>query len=139
MILEFEAGLFQLLSSRLRWLGERQSVLGQNLANADTPDYQPKDLRPRDFARFVEAVGGTPGRLGLVATDPDHLPPASVAPASPLARDQATTFEVAPNGNAVILEEQMAKVAETALDHRLTSNLYRKYLGMMRTALGRQG
>lgn len=134
-----EEGLFHLLSSRLRWLGERQTVLGQNLANADTPGYQPSDLRPGDFARFVE-MAGRPGRLALAATRPEHLAPASAAArASALARAQATTFEVAPNGNAVILEEQMAKVAETALDHRLTSNLYRKYLGMMRTALGRQG
>jgi hypothetical protein len=36
----------------------------------------------------------------------------------------------------VILEEQMAKATETALDYQLTGNLYRKYVGMMRIALG---
>lgn len=134
-----EAGLFQLMSSRLRWLGERQTVLGQNLANADTPDYVPHDLSERDFGRFVEQAARGSGRLTLIATDAGHLPPAPAAQASVLARAQDATFEVAPNGNAVVLEEQMAKVAETALDHRLTSNLYRKYLSMVRTALGRQG
>jgi hypothetical protein len=38
----------------------------------------------------------------------------------------------------VVLEEQSAKAAQTALDFQLTSNLYRKYLGMVRTALGHQ-
>jgi hypothetical protein len=38
----------------------------------------------------------------------------------------------------VVLEEQMAKASQTALDHQLTSNLYRKYLGMVRLALGHQ-
>jgi hypothetical protein len=30
----------------------------------------------------------------------------------------------------------VAKATETALDYQLTSNLYRKYVGMMRIALG---
>ena len=47
-------------------------------------------------------------------------------------------YETTPDGNAVILEEQMAKATETALDFQLTSNLYRKYVGMMRIALGTQ-
>jgi flagellar basal-body rod protein FlgB len=47
-------------------------------------------------------------------------------------------YEVAPDGNAVVLEEQSAKAAQTALDFQLTSNLYRKYLGMVRIALGTQ-
>ncbi len=38
----------------------------------------------------------------------------------------------------MILEEQMAKASQTALDYQLTSNLYRKYLGMLRIALGTQ-
>ena len=43
-----------------------------------------------------------------------------------------------PDGDAVVLEEQTAKAAQTALDFQLTSNLYRKYLGMVRIALGNQ-
>ena len=53
-------------------------------------------------------------------------------------RAQAAVYEVAPDGNAVVLEEQSAKAAETALEFQLTSNLYRKYLGMVRIALGTQ-
>jgi flagellar basal body rod protein FlgB len=53
-------------------------------------------------------------------------------------RAQLSEYEVAPDGNAVVLEEQSAKAAETALDFQLTSNLYRKYLGMVRIALGHQ-
>ncbi len=32
----------------------------------------------------------------------------------------------------------MARRSQTALDYQLTSNLYRKYVGMMRIALGAQ-
>ena len=38
-------------------------------------------------------------------------------------------YETAPAGNAVVLEEQMAKLNHTAVSHRLASELYRKHLG----------
>ena len=48
-----------------------------------------------------------------------------------------SVYETTPNGNAVILEEQMAeKATQTALDFQLTTNLYHKYVGMMRIAIG---
>jgi len=135
-----KAALFQLFSARMRWLGERQVVLGQNLANADTPDYRPRDLRVRDFERVVDAVRGGPApRLATAATQPAHLAGAPSARLGLAAREVDETYEVAPDGNAVVLEEQMAKMQETALDYQLTSNLYRKYLGMVRIALGGEG
>jgi hypothetical protein len=35
------APLFKLISARLAWLSQREVILGQNLANADTPRYRP--------------------------------------------------------------------------------------------------
>jgi flagellar basal-body rod protein FlgB len=130
--------LFQLISARMSWLSQRQVVLSQNIANADTPDYQPKDLRAADFTRLVEGFAGRPGKLALAHTAPAHLKGAPVARIGLSGRPQAAPYEVAPDGNAVVLEEQSAKAAETALDFQLTSNLYRKYLGMVRIALGNQ-
>ena len=46
-------------------------------------------------------------------------------------------FETSPDGNSVILEEQMAKVAETQMSHQLTTQLYRKHLNMFKIAIGR--
>ena len=46
-------------------------------------------------------------------------------------------FETSPAGNAVILEEQMSKINETSVNHRLTTQLYRKQLNMVRTAIGK--
>src|SRR5262249_23723863 len=39
-------GLFDLAERRLAWATRRQSVLAQNIANANTPGYKPHDLRP---------------------------------------------------------------------------------------------
>ena len=137
-MLPTKTALFKLISARMSWLSQRQVVLSQNIANADTPDYRPQDLRAADFARLVEGIAGRPGGLPMKHTARAHLDGAAVARIGLAGRAQVTVFEVAPDGNAVVLEEQSAKSAETALDFQLTSNLYRKYLGMMRIALGHQ-
>ncbi len=124
--------LFGASAARLGWLNQRQAVLAQNIANSDTPDYWPKDLKPLDFRTAIRHE--RPG-LGMVRTDEAHLASAR----SPLAHREARNrepYEVAPAGNAVVLEEQMMKMNETAMDQRLASEIYRKYVAMMRIALG---
>ena len=130
--------LFQLISARMTWLGQRQVVLNQNIANADTPDYRPRDLKEADFARLADGMRGRPGRIAMATTDPSHVEGAAVARLALDGHAVDSAYEVAPAGNAVILEEQMAKATQTALDYQMISNLYRKYLGMVRTALGTQ-
>ncbi len=118
--------LFDLADRRLAWVGERQKVLAQNVANADTPGWK---------ARDVEAFAARLGRAGaaLARTEPGHLAPAPGAAGQQAAR-RATR---APDGNTVALDVQLARVAETETAHELTTELYRKYLGFFRTALGR--
>ncbi len=137
-MLPTQAPLFQLISARLTWLGERQVVLNQNLANADTPGYRPRDLRPEDFASLAQALPGAGGRMAMTRTDPAHIGGGARARIALESHAAESVYETTPNGNAVILEEQMAKASQTALDYQLTTNLYRKYLGMMRLALGTQ-
>ena len=53
------------------------------------------------------------------------------------ARPDRLPNERSPNGNAVSLDEQAMKVAETDQAHALTVGLHRKYLGLFRATLGR--
>jgi len=123
-----DIGLFQLAERRLQWVSRRQELLAQNVANASTPGYQPRDLSP--FARALsQAVPA------LAHTDPLHL----TGTTSGSAGRQPRPRERAPDGNAVSMEDQLTKVADTAGTQALVSNLYRKYQGMFRTALGRAG
>lgn len=125
--------LFTLLSRRAEWLGARQGVLAQNIANADTPGFRPLDLVP--FERALAATPAVPAPP-LARTHAEHLPgTAPVRPSGPRDR-RVGAWEIAPSGNAVVLEEQMQKVARTQLDHQLTTTLYTRHLGMIRTALG---
>lgn len=127
--------LIALAKTRLGWLGQRQEVLAENIANADTPGFRGRDLKA---LRFREVVAAAPAAVRLEMTAPGHLegPRGSMGPFK--VSEQRTAYETAPDGNAVVLEEQMAKVSETALSYSLANELYRKQLGMFRIALGQK-
>jgi flagellar basal-body rod protein FlgB len=127
-VLPTDIGVFRLAERRLAWAGERQAVLAQNVANANTPGYQPRDIAP--FAAVLGAMSP-----GLAATDPGHMQPA----AGMAGMGHSRPRERAPDGNAVSLEDQLMKVADTSSAQELVANLYRKYQGLFRTALGRGG
>ncbi len=128
--------LFGLMKGQMSWLARRQEVLAQNVANADTPNYKPSDLKAFNFTEMVKRQQMQQGR-GLATTSPMHFA-GTRAQTSPFAESQNTApFETAPNGNAVVLEEQMAKLGETQIQHRLTSELYRKHIGMIKIAIGK--
>ena len=124
--------LFGAASARLGWLNQRQAVLAQNIANADTPSYRPNDLKPLNFREALK--GGRPG-VAIVRTDEVHVASAKRAGQHRETRER-NPYEVAPAGNAVVMEEQMMKMNETAMDQRLSSDIYRKYISMVRIALG---
>ena len=127
--------LFGVIKKRMAWHGQRQEILSQNIANADTPKFSPKDLKPFKFREMIRRetmqvnmdtsesghLGGRRKRLLDFATSKERRP-----------------FETAPAGNAVVLEEQSAKLNENAIGHRLTSELYRKHLTMIKTAIGKK-
>jgi flagellar basal-body rod protein FlgB len=134
-MLQPRAVLFDLISARAAWLGQRQAVLGQNIAQADTPGFRPLDLKPVSFAGLLRQVGNTSQRLEPVQTSPAHVA-GQAAARGRFAEEKATSYEVTPSGNGVELPEQLEKMAATELDHQLTTGLYRSYVGMLRTALG---
>ena len=125
--------LFDALKQRLRWLGQRQEVLARNIANSDTPGYRPRDLKP--FA--LSGLAAEPRQaVALYATDAGHLGGRRRDPAAFASRRDRAPYETAPAGNAVVLEEQMAKINETTVSHQLATGLYRKHLAMIKTATG---
>ena len=43
--------MFSMLRTQMQWHQERQRVLAENVANADTPNFRPRDLAPLKFDR----------------------------------------------------------------------------------------
>ena len=127
--------LFGLVNKRLAWPPHRHEVLAKNTANAHTPGYKPRDLKAFDFKRLVSREVG---RVTLDVTNRAHVGDGPGRSADFAEERTRHPYESAPAGNAVILEEQMMKVGETTMSYRLTTELYKKHLNMIRTALGRR-
>jgi flagellar basal-body rod protein FlgB len=130
-----DVSLFSALKTRMNWLQQRQSLLAENVANADTPHYRPRDLTPIDPAAARREQGG--GGLTPVRTHASHMLSGMAANGEARAKE-SDTFEVRPRGNAVSLEQEMMKVTETQLDYQLASGLYSRGIGLLKTALGRR-
>lgn len=125
-----DLGILKLAQQRMAWAANRQQVLAQNVANASTPGYIPRDVAP--FRAALAQASGPP----LARTSPLHHAGTTVS--TPPAHTTRPT-ERAPDGNAVSLDEQLTKVADTASTQELAVALHRKYQGMIRLALGRGG
>lgn len=132
--------LIDAISKAMRHLGERQRVVAQNIANADTPDYKARDLAPPSFAGLVDAADGRAQverpqvalsaamqRMGARAT----LSTGTVA--------DTDISEVKPDGNNVTLENQLLRMGKIQADYATLAGLYAKQRAMLRTALGKGG
>lgn len=138
-----DLGLMDALRTRMQWHQARQRLLAENVANADTPGFRGKDLKAPDLPQAADsaASGGVAhprvAAVTLAVTSAGHA--AGVAPSGRgFEVDRTPAFEVTANGNAVDIEEQMARSAENQLDYQTVATLYQQSLSLIRTALGRK-
>lgn len=133
--------LFSMLRGRLGYLSQRQKLIAENVANADTPGFSPKDLKPYSFQQQMQAAGGA-GMMKM--SQPGHMQPKSVAssgargaPAfkSVKANDSETTLD----GNSVVLEEEMMKMSDARMNYDAAIGFYQKSLNLLRLAAKRPG
>jgi flagellar basal-body rod protein FlgB len=125
--------IFAALRTRMQWHQERQRVLAENVANADTPNFRPRDLSPPKLDPLQPGVAG----VTLSRTAATHLA-ASAGSDSQFNADRRGDFETTPVGNAVTLEDEMMKVASNAMDYQAATALYTRGLGLIKTAIGRR-
>lgn len=128
-----ELPLFSMLKSRMRWLETRQRLLAENVANAETPGFRGRDLKPQEFTRQLQAATS----VQMVSTNTGHL--AGVTQNDPnFQTDRSNAFEVTPRGNSVSLEEEMMRIAQNQIDHQTAATLYSRSLGLIKTAIGKK-
>jgi flagellar basal-body rod protein FlgB len=118
------------LRTRMQWHQERQRVLAENIANADTPNFRPRDLAP------MKPAAEASGMLAMTRTSASHLTLGGGGTHFDSARDGKV--EVRPAGNAVDLEDQMMKVAANQMDYQAATTLYSRSLGLLKTAIGKR-
>lgn len=138
--------LMSAMLTKMNWMEQRQKVLAENIANADTPDYQAQDIKSLDFKNLLQS-STSPVSLGagaasaaasvLAKTDAKHI---GAGESATIGGKSATgaeknPYEVSPSGNAVILEEQLIKMNQNYTDYQFTTNLYQKNMDMLKQAL----
>jgi flagellar basal-body rod protein FlgB len=111
--------------TRMQWHQERQRVLAENVANADTPNYRARDLVPPDFGHSLRTVS-----FDLTRTAADHFA-GSGAGGSQFAEDRNHRYEVRPRGNAVSHEDEMLKLAGNQMDYDAVTSLYTHSLALI--------
>lgn len=135
--------IFQAVTGRMRELQAKQQVIAQNVAHADTPGYQARELVERDFSDVLSRVAGASG-TGKIAKPGIAVPAemkalGSQAAARVESRAGRGSFEVKPNGNTVVLEEQLLSLANVQMEYSALTGLYRKQAGLLKTAIGKGG
>ena len=125
--------LLSQIKGRMTWLDERQRLIAQNVANSDTPGYVGRDLRaPTDFAAALRNGGG----LRMAQTSNGHMPVGGPngAPVVRFNSEKSPDSETTLDGNAVVVEEQMLKMAESRMAYDAAIGLYTKSMAMITLA-----
>ncbi len=127
-----QSTMFQMMKQRMEHSVERQKVLSQNLANANTPKYLPKDVRNLDFKNELRRASG----LTPVATNPSHLQGMRAAQEFKTETQRnPETLQI--SGNAVSIEDELVKVNDTQGMYSLMTNLYKKNTDMLKMVIRR--
>ena len=132
--------MFGLIKQRLNWLNQRQEVIANNVANANTPAFLARDLKAFDFKHVIRQHRPKAQQIGTALTKPNHISGNQRRDSEAFREiDVRRPYETAPDGNQVILEEQMIKMNETVTNHNLITQIYKKQLAMFKTVTRRGG
>jgi flagellar basal-body rod protein FlgB len=131
--------IFAMLRARMGYLTDRQRVIAENVANADTPGYAPRDLKPFDFQAQLQAASqASPANMAL--TQPGHMLPPNVKRSLSSQRPVKTAdSETTLDGNSVVLEEEMMKLTQARMDYDAAVGFYSKSLSLLKLATRRPG
>jgi flagellar basal-body rod protein FlgB len=106
----------QLLEAAMRGSWLRETALTNNIANADTPNYQRQEV---DFESQLQ--GAINGGENIEA----------------LQFQSATVpTEAGPNGSAPSVDEESARLAENGLDYQALTDVVNTRNGIVRSAIG---
>jgi flagellar basal-body rod protein FlgB len=127
--------ILSMLRTRMQWHQARQQVLAENVANADTPNYQAKDLAPPSFEDALSTTStASIGSIGLSRTDPGHIA-MQMSGDSPFEADGTERYEIRPRGNSVTHEDEMMKVSSNQMDYEAAASLYSHSLALIKMAV----
>ncbi len=128
------------IGQSMKHLAERQRVIAENIANSETPGFKAREVERPDFAAMlgVEAGGARVARPQVQITGAM----ASLGAVQPIGGQlilDKDISETKPDGNNVTLEDQLLKMGAIQADFAAATNIYRKQLSLLKTAIGKGG
>ncbi len=122
--------VFAAANQNIKYQKERQKVLAGNVANANTPDFLPKDIKRPSFGDELEKV-----RLPMMITHKNHIDGFQTKnKAGYEVYTPELTNALTIDGNGVVLEEQMNEISKSKSEHDRVVALYGKYRDMLNVA-----
>ena len=122
-------GLVDLLVRKMSYLNQAQTVHAENVANANTPGYQPLEVAPFSFDNALKQAQSN---VALNVTDPRHI-------YTPVSLAASTQVAVRPKGqnadDAGDIEQESTKVAQTGMEYELVTSVFHKIAGLFKMAL----
>jgi len=113
----------------------RQQVLATNIANADTPGYQARDV---DFASQLRRIQSGEGRGALSTTHARHLSGGPGAAPGGLELRYRAAEQPSVDGNTVDLNREMARFSENAIRYQADLAFLQSRVSGLRQAISGQ-
>ncbi len=133
-----DSPFFSVLRANVHHLGQRQQLIAENIANASTPGYVPRDTDEKAFTQALSAAtkARSGHKLAMTATEGGHVGFASTSSLRSISSKviDAPDSESTMDGNAVVLEDQMLKQSQTRSDYETSIALYQKGIQLLRMA-----
>ncbi|WP_298423380.1 flagellar basal body rod protein FlgB [Rhodoblastus sp.] len=119
--------LFSLATRQANWLAAREATIASNVANANTPGYEARDLTP--FDAVLSHL-----QLSMATTSSGHIQPVSDTGERVRAKP-SDSWDVVYSGNSVNLEQEMMKAGDIGRAHSLNVNIVRSFQQMLMNAV----
>jgi flagellar basal-body rod protein FlgB len=120
--------LFQLASQQSKWLTARQTLVADNIANANTPGF-----RARDIQSFSEVLDQAP--LTMATTNRAHIAPPEEQLTEGARVAESDGWATLVSGNSVSLEKELMKEGDINRSYTMNTNIKRAFHQMMLSAL----
>ena len=130
--MKIDIGILQMAQDLAAHATSRQSVIAQNIANADTPNY-----KARDMASFADSLRETEQmRAGIRPVRAGHIAFGATNSGGDIFESAQFGAE-SPNGNTVSLEDQLVRAADVKHQYDLALGIYGKSINILRAGMGR--
>jgi len=126
--------LLSMLKSRLNYVNAREKLISENVANADTSNFTPKDLQSFDVAKALEGDGPQTGVVRPEMTNSAHLQPKNLQSQIQWKVVDTEDSQATLSGNKVTLEDEMAKMSDSRMDYEAAVGFYQKAMSLLQMA-----